>query len=58
MKNITTITSAALLIAATNLSAQVGINTDTPKSTLDVVGKATDTSSLDGITTQDLQVTS
>lgn len=50
MKNITTITSAALLIAATNLSAQVGINTDTPKSTLDVVGKATDTSSLDGIT--------
>lgn len=30
--------------------SQVGINTETPKSTLDVVGKATDTSSLDGIT--------
>ena len=30
--------------------SQVGINTDTPKSTLDVVGKATDIISLDGIT--------
>lgn len=30
--------------------SQVGINTDTPVSTLDVVGKAADTSSLDGIT--------
>ncbi|WP_312764676.1 hypothetical protein [Epilithonimonas sp.] len=30
--------------------SQVGINTDTPKSTLDVVGKAADTNSLDGIT--------
>jgi len=29
--------------------AQVGVNTETPASTLDVVGDATDTSSLDGI---------
>lgn len=38
-----------LLISGIAFS-QVGINTNTPKATLDVVGKATDTSSLDGIT--------
>ncbi|KFF09781.1 hypothetical protein IW15_22245 [Chryseobacterium soli] len=38
----------AVLISGIAFS-QVGINTDAPKATLDVVGKATDTSSLDGI---------
>ena len=44
-----TIFLGALLLSGFAFS-QVGVNTDTPKSTLDVVGKATDTSSLDGIT--------
>ena len=39
---------ATLLMSGIAFS-QVGINTDIPKATLDVVGKATDTSSLDGI---------
>ncbi|MEY8760566.1 hypothetical protein [Chryseobacterium tongliaoense] len=38
------------LFSSVTLFSQIGINTDTPRSTLDVVGKATDTSSLDGIT--------
>lgn len=33
----------------TNLNAQVGVNTETPKTTLDVVGNPTTSSSLDGI---------
>jgi len=41
-------TGSALLICATAF-AQVGINTDTPAATFDVVGKPTVTSALDGI---------
>ncbi|MGE8536628.1 hypothetical protein KYG33_00910 [Chryseobacterium sp. D764] len=43
------ITLLGTLLISSIVFSQVGINTDAPKSTLDVVGKAADTSSLDGI---------
>ncbi len=39
-----------MLLISGLASSQVGINTDTPVSTLDLAGKAADISSLDGIT--------
>lgn len=41
--------SAGALIFSMNIFAQVGINTATPQGTLDVVGKPTDPSVLDGV---------
>lgn len=49
-KSISILSTAILAVMFSNsINAQVGVNTITPKATLDVVGKPTDSNSLDGL---------